>query len=108
MKDKCCCCEQRERFRREDAESHRSSFCMVLLFFVLLMIPIWGWAIIIALWLMNSYPRTAITIILIASVSLISVMSYKISAYNDEAEYWNKRRERLEAAWPLEQNTVRR
>ena len=76
---------------------------MVLLFFVLLMIPIWGWITIIALWLMNRFPRTAITIIVIASVSFIGVMSYKISALNDEAEYWNKRREQLEAAWPLEQ-----
>ena len=65
----------------------------------------WLLVVIIALFLIISYPRTLIAIIVIAFVSLISVMSYKISALNDEAEYWNKQREQLEATWPLEQRT---
>ena len=99
MKDKCCCCEQRERF----VEDAQRDFGFALVGAILLLIPIWGWAIFIALMLIGCYPRTAITIITIAFVSLVSVMSYKISALNDEAEYWNKQRERLEATWPLEQ-----
>jgi hypothetical protein len=104
MKDKCCCCEQRERFI--------DKVYIVLGFWVaislLLVIPIWIWATIIVLWVMCNFPRTTIAIIAIIFASLIGVTLYKISALNDEAEYWNKQRERLEAAWPLEQNITKK
>jgi FtsH-binding integral membrane protein len=99
MKDKCCCCKQRERFAEKVYLFLGLGAAISLLF----IIPIWIWATIFALWIIGNYPRITIVIIVIATISVISVMSCKISTLNDEAEQYNKQRERLEAAWPLEQ-----
>lgn len=97
MKDKCCCCEQRKGII--------DKVFIILGFWaaisLLLAIPIWIWATIIALWIMCSFPRATIVIIVIATVSFIWIMGKEISKHNEEAERYNKQRERLEAAWPL-------
>jgi hypothetical protein len=101
MKDKCCCCEQRERFRRE-AEANTAFECIFCICAVLLlMIPIWGWLILIAIWLINKCKRTTLVIIAAILSSFIWIMGKEISKHNEEAERYNKQRERLEAAWPL-------
>ena len=97
MKDKCCCCKQRERFRNEKAFDCIFCICIVLLS----LIPIWGWLTLIAIWLMNKCKRTTLVIIGAIIASIIWIGGKEISKYNEEAERYDKQRERLEAAWPL-------
>lgn len=101
MNDKCCCCEQRERFRKEKAEADAFEFGLALVGAILLCIPIWGWLIFIVAWLLYKCKRGALLIIGIILASFIWIMGSKISKHNEEAERYNKQRERLEAAWPL-------
>ena len=100
--NECCCCKQRKRFRKEDS----NGFGMALLFVILLCIPLWGWGVILALYLIHEYKiigYTLLTLLIIGAFSGLIIAGGKIYEYKSEAEYYNKQRERLEASWPLKE-----
>ena len=74
---------------------------MILLFAILLCIPLWGWGIILALYLIHEYHKIIGCVLLVLLIAGAIVVGGKIYEYKREAEYYNKQRERLEAAWPL-------